>query len=212
MTAWGDDEIYYTGLQLDQYDLDVWLQLLHLYRGAPMGTKIHFTLGGFLKALGKTSSGSNIRVLKQSFDRLKATALKWRCVSAKRAYTGSLIEDVYEDEATNRWCVILNKKLLPLFTHETTRLNWEVRKALTPLAKALMGFICTHEATEDAPQKITLENIKKLTGCSYSRDRDLKSAVIMALKELKEQAIIKSGEFNDRDTLSVVRFQKGLRR
>lgn len=210
IAAWGDDEIYFTGVQLDQYDLDVWLQSLHLYRSHPIGNKVYFTLTGFLKALGKTPSGSNIKGLKQSFDRLQAGGLKLRNKSAKKSYAGSLIEKYYEDEEIGMWCLVINPDFLPLFTCETTWLNWEIRKSLSgPLSKWLMGWICTHEAQSCFPQKIKLENIQKFSGCHYDRNRNLKRDVIKALKELQERVIIQSWEFQ-KDVLFVTRPQKML--
>ena len=44
--------IRYTGGQLDQADLDVWEQALHLARTQALGTECHFTEKGFLKTLG----------------------------------------------------------------------------------------------------------------------------------------------------------------
>ncbi|MFZ2391997.1 MAG: hypothetical protein WAW68_06085 [Rhodoferax sp.] len=38
----------HTGPQLDQADLDVWEQCLHLARTGGLGTRIQFTAGGFL--------------------------------------------------------------------------------------------------------------------------------------------------------------------
>lgn len=211
ITSWGNDEIYFTGIQLDQYDLDVWLQCLHLYRKNPLGNKVYFTLTGFLRALGKTSSGSNIKALKQSFDRLQAGGLKLRNGSAKKSYAGSLIEKYYEDEEIGMWCLIINPDLLPLFSHETTYLNWEIRKSLSgPLSKWLMGWVCTHKAQATAPQKISLENIQKFSGCSYDRDRNLKRDVIKALKELQEKATIQFWEFDKKNILSVVRPSKAV--
>jgi hypothetical protein len=211
MAAWDDDEIYFTGVQLDQYDLDVWLHCLHLYRKCPVGNKVHFTFREFLKALGKSPSGQNLRTLKQSLDRLQAGGIKLRTRSAKKSYTGSLIEKYYEDEEMGMWCLVINPDFLPFFTDETTWLNWEIRKSLSgSLSKWLMGWICTHKAQADAPQKIKLENIQKLSGCNYSTLHHLKSDVKKSLKELQEKAIIQSWEFDRKNVLSVARPPKAL--
>lgn len=210
MASWGDDEIYFTGVQLDQYDLDVWLQCLHLYRENKMGTKVYFTLSSFLRNLGKKPTGSNIKILKQSLDRLQAGGIKLRNKSAKKAYAGSLIEKYYEDEEARMWCLIINQELLPLFNSETTWLNWEIRKELSgSLTKWLMGWICTHEAKASAPQKIKLENIRRLSGCSYTTKHHLKNDVVKSIKELQGKAIIQSWSF-EKDVLSIVRLPKML--
>ena len=55
--------IIHSGPTLDQADLDVWEQCLHLARTSGLGTRIEFSTGSFLKAIGrsmgaKTSNGS----------------------------------------------------------------------------------------------------------------------------------------------------------
>lgn len=206
IAAWGDDEIYFTGVQLDQYDLDVWLQCLHFYRKTLVGTKVYFTFRGFLKELGKSPSGQNLRALKESLDRLQAGGIKLRNGSAKKSYTGSLIDKYYEDEELDMWCLVINPDLLPLFNSETTWINWKIRKELSGnLTKWLAGWASTHEAQASAPQKIKLENIQKFSGCRYATKHHLKSDVVKSLKELQEKAVIKSWEFDKKDTLSVVR-------
>ena len=52
--------IRYSGGQLDQADLDVWEQTLHLARTQALGTKCYFTARGFLKALTRQASGQNL--------------------------------------------------------------------------------------------------------------------------------------------------------
>ena len=50
--------VRFTGKQLDQADLDVWEQTLHLARTQALGTRCRFTEKGFLKALGRQSGKS----------------------------------------------------------------------------------------------------------------------------------------------------------
>ena len=45
--------VRFTGKQLNQADLDVWEQVLHLARTQALGTKCYFTAHGFLKTLGR---------------------------------------------------------------------------------------------------------------------------------------------------------------
>ena len=56
--------IRYSGGQLDQADLDVWEQTLHLARTQALGSRCYFTVHGFLKTLvgpqaSKTMNGSS---------------------------------------------------------------------------------------------------------------------------------------------------------
>ena len=58
--------IRYTGEQLDQADLDVWEQALHLARTQALGTECYFTAHGFLKALGRQTGKSGHEWLKSA--------------------------------------------------------------------------------------------------------------------------------------------------
>jgi hypothetical protein len=51
--------IRYTGRQLEQSDLDVWEQVLHLARQHPLGTVCYFKGGAFLKAIGRSAGKAN---------------------------------------------------------------------------------------------------------------------------------------------------------
>ena len=63
-------QIRFTGIQLDQSDLDVWEQALHLARHHPLGTRCEFSVYGFLKALGRKTGKSEHEWLKNAFARL----------------------------------------------------------------------------------------------------------------------------------------------
>src|SRR5262245_47291215 len=51
-------QIRYTGEQLDQSDLDVWEQVMHIARQEPLGTPCYFTAHGFPRAI-KRSAGKS---------------------------------------------------------------------------------------------------------------------------------------------------------
>lgn len=55
--------IRYTGQQLDQCDLDVWEQCLHLSR-QQLGLKVRFAGHAFLRALGRATDKSQHEWLK----------------------------------------------------------------------------------------------------------------------------------------------------
>lgn len=50
-------EISARGERLNQHDLDLWEQLLHLQRLQPLGARIEFTAHAMLKALGRPTGG-----------------------------------------------------------------------------------------------------------------------------------------------------------
>ena len=68
--------IRFTGKQLDQADLDVWEQALHLARQQALGTQCRFTEKGFLKALGRQTGKSGRDWLRSAFARLGASLVE----------------------------------------------------------------------------------------------------------------------------------------
>jgi len=93
-------EIRFTGLQLDQADMDVWEQALHLVRQHPLGTRCDFSAHAFLKALGRNTGKSQHEWLKDAFSRLMGCGVE--ITHKDMTYGGSLLE-FYRDERTNRY-------------------------------------------------------------------------------------------------------------
>jgi len=99
-------QIRFTGIQLDQSDLDVWEQALHLARLHPLGTRCEFSVYSFLKALGRKTGKSEHEWLKNAFARLMGCGVELTDQQARRTYGGSLLEFMRDDES-GRYVVIL---------------------------------------------------------------------------------------------------------
>jgi hypothetical protein len=143
--------VTYTGLRLDQSDLDVWAGALHLARAVKLGNCVEFTERGFLRLIGRGgSNGQNIGKsnrlwLRKVLNRLKATAIE--ITQGPHTYCGSLIDEYFRDSSTGRYVVILNPRIKMLFNHGGwTCIDWSIRQALIghPLAQWLHGFYSTH--------------------------------------------------------------------
>jgi hypothetical protein len=162
MAAWADTTIRYTGVRLDQADLDVWLTALHLSREQGLGARVVCSERTFLRALGRATK--NVEWLRIVLDRLTACAVK--ITRDSRTYWGSLIEKGYRDEATGEFVIVLNPELARLFEDESfTWLDWEIRQGLgMDLAKWLHGYIVSHQATPRNPHRIGLERLRELCG------------------------------------------------
>lgn len=176
--------ILYTGPRLDQNDLDVWLQCLHLARTQALGTQIYFSAHSFLKAIGRTPKGKqNHEWLQGAFCRLMGAVVEIKV--GKRAYAGQLIKDWYRDDETKENVLVLNPKLIDLFAEDSwTSLQWSERMALRgqQLAQWLHSFYSTHAD----PHPIKVETIRRLCG-SENKDlfgfrRDLREALAVLAK------------------------------
>jgi len=127
--------VRFTGMQLDQSDLDVWEQALHLARHHPLGTRCHFTARGFLKALGRRTGDREW--LKGAFRRLAGAVVE--ITHGRWTYGGTLLE-FYRDEDAGRYVLKINSKLADLYASTRwTAIDWEQRHKLggKPLARLL---------------------------------------------------------------------------
>ena len=186
--------IRYTGEQLDQADLDVWEQTLHLARTQALGTECHFTAHGFLKALGRQAGKSGRDWLKASLVRLAGAVVE--ITAGRRTYFGSLIEGGMRDEATGHYVVEINPKLAKFYGRsQWTQLDWGQRQQLRgkPLALWLHGFYASHAA----PHPLSVAYLHKLSGSQTKRLRRFKESLAQALRDLEAAGAIRSFEIRD---------------
>jgi len=152
--------ISHTGPQLDQADLDVWEQCLHLASIQGVETRIEFTAYSFLKAIGRATGGRNSEWLMGAFRRLAASVVQTQDENA--TYAGALIHHLGRDEKTGRHIIQLNPQITRLYKPGWTQIDWDQRSKLRghPLAQWLHGFYSTH--ADPYPMKV--ETLHKLSG------------------------------------------------
>lgn len=201
IAAWQGFTIHYTGQRLNQNDLDVWLNAIELLRDGEAGQQIHFTFRGFLKDLGRAGSGQNIDWLKKTIARLTACAVE--VSDGKRTYGGSLIQEFGWDNRTEDFFLILNPRMTSLFAREQyTRIHWETRLALrSGFAQWLHGYVCSHVATREAPHKVRLETLYKLSGSTQKQFRDFRRTVRTGVEAVQDAGVVASWEITDSDVL-----------
>lgn len=172
--------VRFTGLQLDQSDLDIWEQALHLARQHPLGNRCEFTAHGFLKALGRATGKSDHEWLKNGFARLFGCGVE--ITHGRFSYGGSLLE-VYRDEERQFYRLEINPKLKDLYVAGWTATDWTQRQQLRgkPLALWLHGFYATHAD----PYPISIETIRQLSGSQTKVKRKFTQNLKKALEEIK---------------------------
>lgn len=134
-------DIYYTGQQLCQSDLDVFSNLLHIARLQELGDKCYFTSYQMLALLGLTDTGPNRRKLSERISRLNATALDYQ------GYEGSLVASAKRAEDDRMYEITFDPDVIKLFKKDAfTLIDHEVRLALygAQLAQWLFAFYSTH--------------------------------------------------------------------
>lgn len=153
--------VRHTGPRLDQADLDVWEQCLHLARTSPLGDRIEFTSYSFLKAIGRGTGKSDREWLKSALTRLQVSAVEIE--ERQRAYSGQLLRDYARNDQSRRYVIEVNPKIIALFGRDGwTGLEWEQRQALKrqPLAQWLHGFYSSHKT----PHPYKVATIRRLCG------------------------------------------------
>ena len=158
-----------TGPQLDQSDLEVWEQCMHLAKDQGLGTRIEFTAHSFLKSIDRSTGKSQHEWLKGAFARLASSVVEIK--DGKRAYFGAMIHHGTRDDENGRYVIEINPAISKLYGSDGwTAVEREQRLALKkqPLAQWLHGFYSTHAS----PYPFKIETLHKLCG---SEDSELKS-------------------------------------
>lgn len=185
-------EVRFTGWQLDQSDLDVWEQALHLARRYPLGTRCDFTARGFLKALGRRTGKSDHEWLKDVFRRLGGCFVE--ITHNRKTYGGSLLE-LYRDEDTGRYRLEINPKLKALYDAGFTQIDWQQRKHLgrKPLALWLHGYYASHAD----PYPVSVEKLRQWSGSRTKTLFHFTANLKRALGDLKAVGAIQDYQIKD---------------
>ena len=188
----GGMEIRFTGMQLDQSDLNVWEQALHLARQHPLGTRCEFSAHGFLKALGRRTGKSDHEWLKDVFRRLAGAVTE--ITHNRLTYGGSLLE-FYRDEDTQRYRLEINPKIKVLYDAGWTACDWQQRQQLRgkPLALWLHGFYASHAA----PHPMKVETLHRLSGSRNKQMAGFNRYLKAALTDLQAAGTIRDFEIKN---------------
>ncbi len=188
-------EIRFTGMQLDQSDLDVWEFALHLARKPPLGTRCYFTAYDFLKTLDRKTGKSDYEWLHSAFIRLTACAVEIK--HNDLTYFGSLLIGGARDNSDpqNRYMLEINPKIMALYDAGWTNIDWEQRQLLKrkPLALWLHGFYSSHAA----PYPMRVETLMKLSGSRTKKVKHYTANLKKSMRLLKEAGTINGFEIQD---------------
>jgi hypothetical protein len=157
--------VTFTGQQLNQEDLEVWLQVLNLARSHPLGEICHTSAHGLLKALDRPTGNSQHKQLHDSLRRLQAHGLEVK--AGRFTYFGSLIKEGIKDEVTRHYLIEINPRLAALFGQGWTQLDTATRRKLR--GKPLALWLQAHYATHAKPLSYSVAKLRDLSG---SRTKD----------------------------------------
>src|SRR5918992_738230 len=193
--------IKYTGRALEQSDLDVWEQVIHLVRQNPLGTVCCFKAGSFLKAIGRSSGKANYKWLARVLSRLTACEVRFE----RPGYTHGrgLIASYDIDDNSRLYRVCVDPDMAKLYATGWTAIDWQQRQALRrkPLALWLHGYYATHAK----PLPLKVETLRALSGSKDKTLRSYRQKLRRALDELKAIGAILSWKIDRADLVVVDR-------
>ena len=173
--------VKFTGEQLDQADLDVYLECVRRCALHPLGERVRFSIYEFLKSISRRTGKSDHEWVKSCLARLFACGIELG--DGRFFYMGHLIDEQYRDEKTGEFVIVLNPKIAGFFSGEVwTGLCMEERNSLKgkPLAQWLHGFFSTHN--QPFPYKV--ETLKGLCGSEVAELKTFKQKLKKSLSDL----------------------------
>ncbi|MCK9608913.1 MAG: plasmid replication initiator TrfA [Methylomonas sp.] len=187
-------EVRYLGVQLNQSDLDVWMQIVHLSRTQLPGFSVTFSAHALLMALGRSTGKSQHEWLKESMARLGGAFVEIT-YNGRQTFGEKGFLRYHRDEVTQRYVVELTESMLRLFEEGYTHIEFEQRQQLRkhPLALWLHGFLSSHAA----PYPLKLQTLYQLSGSSTKNPRDFKLRMRKALQALVMIGALENFEINE---------------
>lgn len=199
IAAYGNCRVLYTGEELRQDDLDVWLEILHYARDQALDQPIYFNPTEMKKALGYPYGTKHTERLLMNLTRLKSNSVNLHSDRLERGLSLSLIRKFeHSDESDSspaskdtQWWVVLEPEIAILFGGGvySTRIEKEQRMKLSGnLAKWLHGFYASHRE----PYPVHYKTLLKNAGSRCSTDGKAKQLVKMAHDELVSCGFLKA--------------------
>ena len=195
-------EIRFKGEAFNQTDLDVLEGMLHVAMPHPLGKRVEFSVGSFLKALGRGTSGKHHEEFKEQVMRLVTGGIEITDTKARMTFMGTLVHKASRDEDSGRYVVIFDKDMLNLYEAGYSHIDWNQRMALgkSALAKWLHGFYATHAK----PYPYKVETLHNLCG-SAATMKEFKRMLKKALGDLERVGAIESWGIDKDDLVTVQR-------
>jgi hypothetical protein len=183
-----NSNILYTGEELRQDDLTVWMSIVNLGRDQPMGDPIYFTAYKLIKDMKWRMHVDSYVRLRGCIDRLKVTSIKVTTKDDSSGYAGSLIRDYAFDSQDNNghdsWVVRLEPTIVRLFPFDnTTLLEWEQRKQIGTRA-SLTLWLHTFYSSHREPLPYSVLKIHELCKSDEKKMGNFRARVRLSLETL----------------------------
>jgi hypothetical protein len=183
-TPWAS-RLLFSGPELDQSDLDVLLQVVHMASSQGVADRpLIFSDKAMLSALGKKYGSGNRKWLHDALSRLTSSKLSIKLGDddERGQEVQLLLEQVWDN---GRRAVTVTEGCIRLFADKRyTVFQWQARLSLqTGLAKWLHGFLMSQPTSRHG---VGLNILKELSGSPASRPmKKFKTDIQQAIKEIR---------------------------
>jgi len=193
--------IKFKGDQLDQADMDVWEQAVHLTKLQDIDSVCHFRAHDFLKQIGRGTGSGQYEWLHESIDRLISGLVEIR--RGEVVFTGGLIRECVRNDTTGDYAMTLGRNMLALYSkNDWTGIEWEHRQSL--LRKPLAQWLHNYYASHAKPYPIKVETLRNLCGSDNKILRSFRGHLRKALDDLKGCGAISSWQIDQKSDLLTV--------
>lgn len=200
--------IVYSGEELRQDDLSVWMSILTKAKNQTLGAPIQFTGYELIKDMRWRMHTESYEKLRECIERLKLTSVKLTSKDEKAAYAGSLIRDytfdAISEDGKPKWQVRLEPNIVSLFIESnTTLVEWEQRKEIGTRA-TLTLWLHTFYSTHREPIPYRVEKLHELCRSEQKHISNFITRLRMALERLIAIGFL-SSYFIEKNMLYVTR-------
>lgn len=192
-----DVVIRFTGIQLDESQADVWMQLMHVASASPIGEPFDVRSASILEAMGRQIGGAEYRWLRRAVEALYKATLIIDVVNKYRIGDGDsdgdgirMIDRFRYDASRKQYTLAIDPRWVAMYSNqEFARIDWDKRLAIKrgqDMAKTLQRLVAT---SADKVQRYGLDWLKdKLQYTSPLRK--FRIALRAALAELERVEVI----------------------
>lgn len=207
--------VTYTGMDLSQDDLSVWLALINLARQQPLCDSILFTGYSLIKDLGWTMNKNSYTRAQESITRLKVTGIEIINCKAGEGYSGSLIREfawtAMDANGNARWMVAFEPRVFALFVQDTTTLiEWETRRMIgsratvalwlhsfysshqdpIPMGVAKIFELCRSDSSLSSFRHTLKRSLEKLITVGFLTSYSLEKDIIVVRKKIRSKGVL----------------------
>lgn len=197
-------DIRYTGYDLNQFDLKIWLTAIRESKTQFLEAITSITPYEFCEAAGVPRGGKSSALVYDSLNRLfhgNLSSEMYKVEKGKkilvRSYHDHLINNFSTNKDTDKWEIALSAKFAVMYLFQTTWVEWDTYKGIrSDMMRALILQICSHEAHPDNPQRIGLQKLRELLRVD-SPNIELRRLIKINMAKIKALGIVDSWSFEN---------------